>query len=107
MLFKDVLLLDDYVFSGKSLKQSLPQHQLSSLTKGKCMPKAESQPHERQIILLLPESSGGSMPLLPTRQCLFSKTIQSLHQDVAGAIWKGDNFLLFFFTGDKRECSLG
>lgn len=52
MLFKYVLLFDDYIFSGKSLKQSLPQHQLSSLTKEKCMPKAEAQPAERQNILL-------------------------------------------------------
>lgn len=60
MLFKDTLLLDDYVFSDKSLKQSLSQHQLSSLTKGKCMPKAETQPDERQNILLPRELRGVS-----------------------------------------------
>ena len=42
MLFKTVLLSDDCGFSGKSLKQSLPHHHLSSLTEGKCMPKTEA-----------------------------------------------------------------
>lgn len=72
MLFKDVLLLDDYVFSGKSLKQSLPQHQHSSLTKGKCMPKAEAQPDERQNILLLPrELRGGQCLYFPPGSACF------------------------------------
>lgn len=35
MLFKAEFLFDDCVFSGKSLKQNLPCHQLPSLTKGK------------------------------------------------------------------------
>lgn len=73
MLFKDVLALDDYIFSGKPLKQILPQHQLSSLTKGKRMPKAEAQPDERQNILLPRELRAGQCLSSPPGSACFPK----------------------------------
>lgn len=76
MLFKAVLLFDACDFSGKSLKQSLPHHQLSSLTEGKCSFQG---------------ALGGRCLSLQLGNASFhisTKTIQSLHQDEVDARWR-------------------
>lgn len=105
MLFKDVLALDDYVFSGKPLKQSLPQHQLSSLTKGKRVPKAEAQPDERQNIFCPRELRGVSAS--PPHQAVLVFQDNTVFIPRCSRCCTEGRQILTFFTEDKRECSLG
>lgn len=72
MLFKAVLLFDDCDFSGKSLKQSLPHHQLSLPAEGKCMPKAEASATRKAEHPSFKGALGGLVPLLPVGQCFLS-----------------------------------
>lgn len=72
--------------------------------------RQRSQPDVKQSILP-PRELWGVSASPPHRTMLpFSspptKTIQSLHQDAAGALWKRDKFW-FFLWGNKRERSLG
>lgn len=93
MLFKAVLLFDACDFSGKSLKQSLPHHQLSSLTEGKCMPKAEAPARCKAEHPSFQGALGGRCLSLQLGNASFhvsTKTIQSLHQDEVDVRWKGD-----------------
>lgn len=103
MLFKDVLSLDDYVFSGKSLKESLPQHQLSSLTKGKCMPKAEAQPDERQNILLLPRELRGVSTSPPHQAVLVFQNNTVFTPRCSKCYTEGRQIFTFFSQGIKES----